>query len=300
MTTANERPLLGAVILLFGIFSVAMMDVTAKILTADVSVWQAVWARFFFHCLFLTPVAFLVWRRRRAVFLAEDIRHRERWGLHILRGLLLAASSVFFFIAIRDNPVPDALAVFFVEPLLVILLARFFLGERANRRLIIAALAGLVGVFVILRPGGGSGYSWTILSALLAALSFAGYLVMARFASFNTPAILTSWLTGAFGLLPTLPVFFFWSEADAKAWGLMAAVGFLSGVGHTLIILACRYAPAAYIAVLHYAEVGVATLISWWLFSHWPDNWVWVGIVFIASANLYALFGDKLKRRQAV
>ena len=294
-TPQQERPLLGAGILLLGIVSVALMDATAKIASDFASVWQITWARFFFHSLFMAlPAlwALQVWRAQTAGA-ARAAGGGRRLGVHVLRGLLLALSSAFFFVAIRDNPVPDSLAVFFVEPLLVMLFARIFLGERPGPRLIFAAFAGLAGVLIILRPGG-SDYSWTIVFALAAAVSFAGYLVSARFASFHTPATITSWLTAAFGLLPTLPVFLFWeSPPDLRAWGLLAAVGFLSGVGHTLIILACRYAAAAKIAVLHYAEVGVATLISWFLFAHWPQLWVWVGISLIAAANIYALLGER-------
>ena len=295
---ANERPLLGAGILLLGIVCVAVMDAAAKVASAQIPVWQITWARFCFHGLLLTPVAVWMLRRRTPVF-AVDNRQWHRGRIHILRGLLLASSSVFYFFAIRDNPLPDTLAVFFIEPLLVIFMARFFLGERSDYRLYIAAVAGLIGVLIILRPGGGN-YSWTILFALIAAFTFGGYLVTARFASFHTPAIITSWLTAIFGLLPMLPVFFFWTPVeDIKVWGLMIAVGVLSGIGHTLIILACRYARAAYIAILHYAEVGVATLISWWLFAHWPDVWVWIGVAVIAIANLYALFGGRKRQPPA-
>lgn len=282
----QERRLLGAGILFGGILAVATMDVVGKILSTDIPVWQVSWARFFFHGVFLSPLAFLAWRRLPPGAVVRTGR-RMRWGFHILRGLMLSASSIFFFLAIRDNPVPDSLAIFFVEPLIVMLMARFFLREAFDRRLLIAACGGMVGVLIILRPGGD--YNWTILFALAAAFSFAIYLVSARFASHNTPAPITSWLTAVFGLLPLLPMMFFWQVADARLWGLMIFLGFLSGIGHTLIILALKYIRASLLAVLHYAEIGVAALLSWVVFNHWPDAWVWSGIGVIVAANLFAL-----------
>ena len=283
-----ERRLLAAIILLAGIVAVALMDAAAKILSDNLPIMQINWARFFFHFLFILPLTLLFVRRSLVQQLAAQ---RSHLPLHIMRGFMLAASSFCFFFAISDNPLPDSLAIFFVEPLLVMLYARLFIGEKFNRRLIVAALAGLIGVLIILRPGvADSGYNWTILFALAAAGFFAGYIVSARHASGHAPATVISLTTALFGLLPvSLAVWFIWQPPAAGDWLLMAVVGILSGLGHTLIILSVRYAAASYVAVLHYAEVPVAALISWVLFSHLPDIFVWSGVILIAGANLYAL-----------
>ncbi|MCH9705762.1 MAG: DMT family transporter [Proteobacteria bacterium] len=285
----NNRPIIAAAFLLGGICSVASMDALAKILSASVPIMQINWARFFFHLLSVTP---LVWYLRRQVSLTTLLQaQRQHLPLHIMRGMLLAASSFSFFYAISENPVPDALAIFFIEPLVVMLIARLFIGEKFDARLLVAAIGGLFGVLIILRPGlDVSGYSPKILFALVAAVCFAGYIVSARHVSNHTPAVFTSWTTALFGLIPiSLLMFFFWQPASSKEWLLLIAVGGLSGLGHTLIILAVRYTTASRLAVLHYAEVPIAALISWFLFSHFPDIWVWSGIILIAMANLYAL-----------
>ena len=284
-----NRPLVAAGILLAGIFSVAMMDALAKILSATLPVMQVNWARFFFHFLFVAPMVLAL---RRQLSLRALVRgQRAHLGLHVVRGLLLAASSFCFFFAISENPVPDALAIFFVEPLIVMIFARLFIGEKFNARLLVAAVCGLLGVLIILRPGmAATGYNWKILFSLAAACCFAGYIVSARYAAGHTPAVFTSWTTALFGLLPiSLIMLFTWQTPSGREWLLMAAVGCLSGLGHTFIILAVRYAAASYVAVLHYAEVPIAALISWLLFAHLPDAWVWAGVVIIACANLYAL-----------
>lgn len=282
------RPTLGIFVLLGGIVCVALMDALSKILAAYVPVTEITWARFFFHGILMTPFVLMRSGNRKAVFVRQS---PKIWGLHLLRGLLLSVASLCFLIAIKQNPVPDSLAVFFICPLIVIVMARYFLGEAFNRRLLIAAGCGLIGVLIVLRPGVNTGYHWTIIFALGTALCFAGYIVLARFASFNnTPAVITSWLTAAFALLPTLP---FMAAAlttsGLRLWLLMISVGLLSAVGHTLIIYACRHLTASSVSVLHYSEVGVAAIISWFVFSHFPDAWVWLGVIIIAAANIYAL-----------
>ena len=269
----------------------ALMDAVAKILSDDIPVTQITWARFFFHAVFMTPFALLFAASRKALLPQQGWK---TWRFHILRGLLLSVASMLFFFAIKYNPVPDSLSVFFICPLIVIVMARAFLGEDFDRRLIIAALCGLAGVLIVLRPGGNSGYHWTIICALGTACCFAGYIILARFASFNTPAVTTSWLTAVFALLPTLP---FMAQAldtnGTQLWLMMMTIGGLSAAGHTLIVIACRYLTASRVAIMHYAEVGVATVISWVLFEHFPDVWVWIGMTIIVSANIYTLLGKQ-------
>ena len=194
MTTA--RPTLGAFVLLGGIVCVALMDAVAKILSADVPVVEITWRVFFFHGILMTPFVLMSAADRKAIFIRQS---PKAWGLHLLRGLLLSVASLCFFIAIKQNPVPDSLAVFFICPLIVIVIARIFLGEALSRRLFIAAGCGLIGVLIVLRPGGDTGYHWTIIFALGTAICFSGYIVLARFASLNkTPVMVTSWLTAVF------------------------------------------------------------------------------------------------------
>ena len=179
-------------------------------------------------------------------------------------------------------------------------LARRFLSEHPDRRLWIAALVGLIGVLIILRPGGGNHYSWTIGFSFVAAFFFAGYIVLARFASFSTTVAVISWTTALFGLIPILPLLpLDWRTPETTdTWLLMIAIGVLSGLGHTFIIIACRYLAAARVAILHYAEVGVAAILNWFVFRHFPDFWVWVGFIVIALTNLYALRLDHRPHHQ--
>lgn len=287
MKPAPHRPLAAAAALLAGILCVATMDAVGKILSSTLPVMQVNWARFFFHFLIVTPMVLALGARPRALLSSQ----RPHLPLHIFRGVMLASSSFCFFFAISTNPVPDAIAIFFIEPLIVMLLARFFIGEKFQPRLIIAAAFGLLGVLIILRPGTGAApYDWRILFALAASAFFAGYIVSARHAAAHAPAAVTSWTTALFGLLPiTLIVPFTWHTPTLDDWLLMAAVGALSGIGHTLIILSVRYAAASFVAVLHYTEVPIAAIISWLLFAHLPGPAVWIGITLIACANLYAL-----------
>ncbi len=267
-----------------------MMDVCGKLLSAQMAVAQVSWARFFFHFLILSPFALLAFARGGA---AGYVVAARAWRWNLLRGALIAASSMSFFGAIQHNPVPDALAVFFIEPLFVAILARWLLGEKSRGRIVAACAVGFGGVLVILRPGGGD-YHWTIIFAPIAALFFAGYIVSARAASTSSPPLATSWYSAFFAMLLSLPAaLWLWTPPTSDLWFDMAVLGLLAAIGHTLIILSCRYAPAAQMAVLHYSEVAVAVIISWIVFAHFPGKWFWLGAILIFSAKFLALSKPK-------
>ncbi len=51
--------------------------------------------------------------------------------INLLRGMLVGAAVSIFFIALKYLPLADAIAIFFVEPLIVLLLSAIFLGEKS-------------------------------------------------------------------------------------------------------------------------------------------------------------------------
>ena len=80
----------------------------------------------------------------------------NRISLHLLRGLALLGSSLFFISGLRFLPIAEASATGFVAPLFVTALSIFFLGEQVGLRRWIATGVGLIGVIIILRPGSGA------------------------------------------------------------------------------------------------------------------------------------------------
>ncbi len=121
---------------------VPMLDVIAKILSESYPVMQIAWARFAFHTLWLLPL--LYWKKLRWWQMPKQP------GFHLLRSLMLALATLFFFTAIKTNPIPNALTLLFVSPLIVAMLAPFVLGERFDVFIGIGVLVGFVGVVVVL------------------------------------------------------------------------------------------------------------------------------------------------------
>ena len=280
--------MLGAILL------ISAMDAVAKILTETVSLAVVVWARFAFHTLWLTPaVLFLVWKNPHQ----KPVRRRDIPG-HALRGGCITLATVFYFAAIRDNPIPDAIAVFFVEPVFVMFLAAAFLGEKLRARRIVAAIVSFAGVLVVLQPGGGH-YEPTILFALLAGFCFAAYVVATRLFSIRGSATINAWGAALAATVWTSPVLFWQWETPTGAngeWEMLILLGALAASGHLLFTFACRFADASIVGIFHYTEIIAAAAISYFLFAHIPDGRVWAGFTLIATAKITLTILEMRKR----
>ena len=105
--TLTAETIRGMVLMAIAMLIIPGIDVFAKLLTPTMSAGQIVWFRFFVQTLLITPMILYLrlWHLPKGTF----------W-LQVSRGGLLAAATVFFFAALRDLSIAQAIAIFFVEP----------------------------------------------------------------------------------------------------------------------------------------------------------------------------------------
>jgi len=285
-----QGPLAGALLMVAAMNVVPLMDGIAKYLSADYPVLMIVWGRFFFHALWLAP-AVLASHGWRALRVAQP-------GLQALRSLCILASTGFFFAAIKWLPIPDALALLFVSPLLVTLVVGLVYGERVGALRWLAVAMGFCGVLLVVRPGAGV-FHWASLLGLGAGASYAAYLLVTRHLSAGTPALVTLFYTGLVGaLLMSLLLPLGWHTPTPAALGLLLLIGLIAAIGHALLLLAFRRAPAATLAPLSYTEIVTATAVSWFAFGDFPDAWSWLGIAVIVASGLVTSFAEHRESRR--
>ena len=273
-----DRPLQGIALMVGAMLIVPLLDGCAKLLSQDYPVLQVSWGRFAFHFLWLLP---LVVVRGYAWWRPPPLPWTQ-----FARSLFLLMATVSFFFSIKTNPIPNALALLFVSPLLVTLLSPLLLGERFAPGRVLAAAVGFVGVLVVLRPASDA-FNPTALFALLAGFCYALYIIMTRRVANLVPPILTLFYTAFAGLLVmSLLMPSVWVWPDTRGWQLMALMGFFAASGHFMIIKACELASASLVAPFNYAEIIGATAVSYFLFGYFPDAWVWVGISIIAGSGI--------------
>lgn len=273
----------GVPLMVLAMFIVPVMDAVAKHLSATLPVFEIAWARYTFHLLALLPWVL------------------TRHGLHALwppqplwqaaRGALLLGTTLFFFGAITIIPIPDALALIFIAPILVTALSPWLLGETVFAGQWFAVVTGFLGACIVLAPNGGAFGRGGVL-ALCASVCYALYLMVTRKISGSAPlsvTILHTALVGAFAMIA-------WQCLTPNAWvapvdttdaALLVAVGLLAALGHGLIVAALSRGGAARLAPYTYAEIIAATIISLIAFGYFPSPRTWLGIAVIVASAAY-------------
>ena len=92
-------------------------------------------------------VMMLAWRHE----LVAGMKTNRPWG-HVVRGLMGVTGMGFGFYALTQLPLPDAVAIGYAMPLMVVVFSAVFLKERVGIYRWSAVLVGMVGVAVIVAP----------------------------------------------------------------------------------------------------------------------------------------------------
>lgn len=280
-----DNPATGIALMVAAMMIVPFMDAIAKELSGRYAVTQLVWARFFFHFIFLTPI--VLYR-----YGVDALRPRQPL-LQVVRGGFLLAATILFFAAIAAMPIADALALLFVSPMIVTALSPVLLGETVGVRRWSAVIVGFLGALIILRPGLGIAQAASIL-ALGAGCAFACYTLATRKLSGSAPPLVTLAYTAVLGAgLMSLAVIPYWRTPSVTDLALMAAIGAIAASGHFLLIRAFDYAPASLLAPYSYSEIVVATVIGYAWFGDFPDGWTWTGIAVIVASGIYISWRER-------
>lgn len=267
------------------------LDVVAKVLGEQgVPILQIVWARMAFGAVMTAPLA---WHAAgpRALW-------PQRAGMHSLRAGLLILATFLFFAALRHLPIADALAVFFVQPLVVTALSPLILRETVGPRRWMAVAIGFVGTLIIIRPGLQAFNPGTAL-AFGAGCSLALYFLLTRRIAGRDAAMVTTFRTSLLGtLIVSALVWLVWQPPSPEQWALFVALGLISTLGHGLIVMAYDRAEASLLAPLAYTEMIMAVAVGWWFFGDFPDLWTFVGVGVLIGCALYISARERLARNK--
>lgn len=234
-----------------------------------------------------------------AIFVfAKDGAHAfkvQKPTLQLARGLMLAGTSVAFFLSLFAMPLAEATAIVFVSPVLTALGSALFLNEPLNPKAWLASALALVGVALVLRPNVAA-LGLVALLPLVAALFFSAMMIMNRKAagtgqpmalqwamvSVAAPVVLAGAILGHVSGVPSLVVG--WPEASViLRCALVAVTGSLA---HWLIFQGTMRATAADAAQAVYIQLPVALTLDALFFGHFPDVMAFSGAMLIVAAGL--------------
>ena len=288
---AQAHPLRGVLMIVTAVALFAVMDSISKYLSRYYPVTAIVWARYFFHLLLVATAL--------GPRLGLGLVRTRRLGAQLVRGLLLAGSSLFFVFAIKQMPLAEASSIGFIAPVLVTLMGAFFLKEKVETARWLAVAGGFTGVLIIIRPGGGV-FAWASVLPLGSAACFACYQILTRkLANLESPytSIFYAGLVGSVLMSLTLPQVQAWPQ-NPLHWLLFVVVGIIGGASHLILIKAYDYAPASRLAPFSYTQLIWIIVMGYLVFGHFPDYWTLIGIAVIMASGIYIATHQRLSDRQ--
>jgi drug/metabolite transporter (DMT)-like permease len=283
---SGRNRLIGIGMVSAAVLCFSILDTSAKWLVSGLPLLQIVFMRFLGHTVFTAAV--MMPRSRMNL-----LRTRRPW-LQLLRAMMLPCMTAMNFWALQYLQLAETGSIQFLAPIVVALLGVRLLGERLDTGRWIAIVVGFVGVLIILQPGS-RGFHPAMLVSLLQTMLYACFILLTRvLASADRPestnflsALGSTIVIAPFGLAA-------WQmPSSALEWFLVIVTGVTGGLGHYLLALAHRFAPASTLSPFIYQQILYMCLLGYLVFGDVPRPAVVVGAAVVVASGCYLLLRER-------
>lgn len=277
-----------------------LIDIFAKLAITTVPSAEITAVRFVLQVIFILPIVIL-----RGTLL--DLTWKKT-GLHMLRGGLLVVTMLSFITTLKAMEVADAIAIFFVEPIILTILGSIFLKETIGWRRYTACAVGFFGALLVIQPSMQE-VGWIALLPIISAFGLAVFLLVTRLVAQNEDPWSMQFHAGIWGAVfcgillsigdGTGSEIFDPVKPDMTAGLYLLGVGVTATISGVLGVYAYRAAPASVLAPLQYLEIVSATIFGWLVFGDLPDALKWLGIAIIIASGLYIIWRERRVNKSA-
>lgn len=281
MTQSDTRRGIGLMIATMLVF--ALQDGVSRHLAAEYNTMMVVMVRYWFFAAFAVTIT-----RRQAGSLRAAAATQQPW-LQGFRGMLLAIEINVMVLGFVLLGLVESHAIFASYPLIIAALSGPVLGETVGWRRWTAIVVGFVGVLIILQPGV-TVFAPAAAVPLLAALMFALYGLLTRYAARLDSAATSFFWTGCVGAIVATAIgIWFWQPMTGPDWAWMALLCVLGVSGHGLLIKTYEIAEASAVQPFAYLQLVFASAIGILIFDEVLVPHVAVGAGIVVAAGLFTL-----------
>jgi drug/metabolite transporter (DMT)-like permease len=244
----------------------------------------------------LIPVLLFIWWIGH---LGDALKTRNVAG-HVKRAVAGMLAMGLWFAALQRLTFPEATAIVYAAPLIMVILAATILGERVRVYRWSAVLVGLVGVLVILAPQLSNGFdvmedaaALGAVLALCAATFMALTSVFVRQLAGTDPTytiVLYFLIAGTAVTALTAPT---WVVPSWTDFGLMVLIGILGGIGQLFLTQAFQHAEASTIAPFEYSSMIWVVSIGYFVFGEMPTLNVAIGAAIVIASGIFVIFRER-------
>ena len=304
MIAALSPARLGALCALVAVMFLSVNDVAIKLLSGNYALHQVVLIR---SLIGLLVIIVLI-----APFtVGRNIARTKRPRMHILRGLCVVFANMTFFLGLAAMPLADAVAIFFVSPLLITVFSVIFLDESVGPRRWVAIGIGLVGVLLMMRPGTAAFQIASVLPLAAAVFYATIHIITRRIAGTESATTMAFYIQlmfilvclcmglavgdGRFGDQSDPSLAFLlraWEWPALADWPLFLIIGAGIGFGGFLISQAYRVTEASYVAPFEYLALPMSVVWGMTVFDEFPDLPDYLGMALIMGAGLFMVWRE--------
>lgn len=295
---------LGATCAAIAVVFFSMNDVAIKFLSGGYALHQVVLIR---SVIGLLIIVFVI----APLTSGWAVARTRKLKMHMLRGLCVVLANMTFFLGLAAMPFADAVAIFFISPLVITLFSVLFLGEVVGPRRWVAIAVGFIGVLVMMRPGT-QAFQVASFLPLVAAFCYAGiHIITRRIGGTESAATMAFYIQimfiivgvlfglvvgdGRFGDLSDPSLAFLlraWRWPVPSDYPIFLVIGVGIAVAGYLISQAYRVAEASYVAPFEYLALPMSVIWGMTVFDEFPDGWDYFGMVLILGAGLFTVWRE--------
>jgi len=292
-TTAPARapnPVAGALWMVTSALAFTIANGMIRPAAADMHPLQVVFFRNCFGLLFMAPIIFGG---------GFAVLRTKRLKLHLARGVTFLLGMSTWFWAVPHVPLVDAIALFFVAPLLITVLAALVLRERVRARRWSAVVIGFAGALLVLRPGGVELNWYYGLLVANAVVWSVGALILREVSKTDGATTVVGHMYIWALPLSAVAAFFLWTDPTLEGLKWCAGIGFMSTVAHLSLARAFGSADASFVIPFDYSQLVFGALMGFAVFGEIPAWTTVAGSLLIAGAAFYIARREAQIARQA-
>ena len=283
-----NKKLLAILLFVTATFFGSLMGVFMRLAQSDINVFTASFLRFGIGFVIILPYLFY---SKFKVYKTNNIK------LHFIRGIINVPTMYVGFAALMFIPLEQIHALHFIVPLIVTFLAVFFFKEKIRFVRITALIIGLLGMFVMLRPGMIE-MNIGVYMVLFTSIVWSFIIIITKFLSKNdSPITILTYQYSLVTFFSFIIVIFFW-ETPSSIIFLYTFLAALSGtILHIALIYSYKLVDLTLTQPFTFISLIWASLFGYNVFGEEPDIFTWLGAIIIFSGVLIIFYRESFLKK---
>ena len=269
-------------IVIFSLFAaylfLVMLDSLVKYLAEFVLIEQLLWARYFFHLIFIL-LFFLIKN--------PSINFKKNFKIQLLRSVLMISITVLLFISLKNIDLTNIYVLFFSAPIFLALMASFFLKDNLSKTGWLLTILSFISIFYSLEP---EKFIFTVYTfmPLVAGLAYAGYQFLTKLLSKDKDPFTAVFYTALLGtLFFTIYSLVQWTPITQPVyWIGLVLIGFFGFLSHLLIIYSIQLSNLSFVSNFQYSQIIWGAIFNYFIFNIAISDKKLIGIFLVIIFGL--------------